>query len=120
MWCSWSTFHISQENHHTPRIDAVLHLYHQRGTKTKDYDDWKDVGPLTEQNGQSYESRLIQLEGQLTDLLTRSKVQQVRAGTNPGVVALNMPLQYLLEVGCRTLHVQPHGAICDESLPNSR
>lgn len=35
------------------------------------------VGALTERNGQLYESRLIQLEEQLTDLLTRSKVQQV-------------------------------------------
>ena len=43
-----------QENHHTPRIDAVLHLYRQRGTLTKDCEDWKEVGsagePLTETN----------------------------------------------------------------------
>ena len=74
-----------QENHCTPRIDAVLHQYRQKATKEAGFQpNEKGVGfqdasrePLVDMNRQSYESRLIQLEDQLTSLLTRSKEQQV-------------------------------------------
>jgi hypothetical protein len=81
-----------QENHCTPRIDAVLHQYRQRGAQDKEV--WsrshahgvyteREMRPLLPMNELSYESRLIQLEGQLTDLLTRSRIQKVSCGWHP-------------------------------------
>ena len=64
-----------QENKPTPRIDAVLHRYRERvaGLETEQERNAKGVWPEGSQT-QSYESRLIQLEEQLTSLLTKSKV----------------------------------------------
>lgn len=72
---------LSQEALHTPHIDKVLHHYQQRAGKGEGEEVGRGrVGGDSSSSsaywdGGGYESRLMQLERQLSQLLHKSKVE---------------------------------------------